>query len=72
MTASPDHRPVPWYRQFWPWFLLALPAAAFVAGSITLAIALRHADQEISEPFTKHGLIIEPARAHAQAPERRP
>ncbi len=29
----------PWYRQFWPWFIMALPAAAVVAGFITLYLA---------------------------------
>ena len=23
---------IPWYRQFWPWFLIALPATVVVAG----------------------------------------
>ena len=27
----------PWYRQFWPWFIIALPCAA-VVGSIATAI----------------------------------
>lgn len=64
---TPDDKP--WYRQFWPWFLLALPAAALIAGFSTLVIAFRHADQEISEPYVKRGLIIEPAH---KAHERRP
>ncbi|MBT8062655.1 MAG: hypothetical protein HKO64_00875 [Xanthomonadales bacterium] len=34
----------PWYRQFWPWMLIALPAAAVVACFITLWLALTHAD----------------------------
>ena len=34
----------PWYRQFWPWFLISLPASVVVAGLSTLYIANRHAD----------------------------
>ena len=29
----------PWYRQFWPWFIIALPAFAVVAGLYTLWLA---------------------------------
>lgn len=39
----------PWYRQFWPWFLIALPALALLAGSITWSIAARHADAVVPE-----------------------
>mgnify|MGYP006331561807 CR=1 FL=1 len=27
----------PWYRQFYPWMLIALPAAAVIGGFVTLA-----------------------------------
>ena len=29
----------PWYRQFWPWFVMALPAAAVAASFVTLYLA---------------------------------
>ncbi len=31
---------VAWYRQFWPWFLIALPATAVIASLVTLWIAI--------------------------------
>lgn len=34
-----DFREAPWYRQFWPWFVIALPAAAVSAGFVTLYLA---------------------------------
>ena len=34
----------PWYRQFWPWFIIALPASAVVGGLTTLWIALQTTD----------------------------
>ena len=34
----------PWYRQFWPWFIIALPASAVVAGLTTLWIAMQTTD----------------------------
>lgn len=33
---------LPWYRQFWPWFIIALPAAAVIASFITLWLAISH------------------------------
>ena len=35
---------LPWYRQFWPWFIIALPATAVVAGLTTLWIAMQTDD----------------------------
>jgi len=30
----------PWYRQFWPWFIIALPASAVIASFISLWLAV--------------------------------
>ena len=35
---------LPWYRQFWPWFIIALPTAAVVAGFFTLWLAISNPD----------------------------
>ncbi|MCH9696315.1 MAG: FixH family protein [Gammaproteobacteria bacterium] len=35
---------LPWYRQFWPWFIIALPASAVVAGLYTVWIAMQTSD----------------------------
>lgn len=35
----------PWYRQFWPWFLIALPLTSVVASFATLWIAVTNADE---------------------------
>lgn len=34
----------PWYRQFWPWFIIALPAAAVIGGLTTVWISLQTTD----------------------------
>jgi len=36
---------VPWYKQFWPWFIIALPASAVIASFVTLWIAISNPDQ---------------------------
>jgi hypothetical protein len=48
----------PWYRQFWPWFLMALPAAVVVAGLWTAYIAYEHADDLVVDDYYKDGLAI--------------
>lgn len=44
---SPQHSARPWYRQFWPWFLIAIPLAGMVMASITASYAVRYADVEV-------------------------
>jgi hypothetical protein len=34
----------PWYRQFWPWVLIAIPLSAVIMGGITLWLALSNPD----------------------------
>lgn len=48
----------PWYRQFWPWFLIALPATVVIAGISTLVIAIRHDDSLVVDDYYKQGLAI--------------
>jgi hypothetical protein len=48
----------PWYRQFWPWFIMALPATAVVAGLITLYIATVNRDTLVKDNYYKEGLAL--------------
>ena len=48
----------PWYKQGWPWFLIALPAAAVVAGFITYAIAASTWDGLVVDDYDKEGREI--------------
>jgi uncharacterized protein len=45
----------PWYKQFWPWFLIALPASAVVASIASLVIAVRNADTLVREDWSDAG-----------------
>jgi hypothetical protein len=48
----------PWYKQFWPWFIMALPASAVVAGIITIFIAVNNPDGLVKDDYYKAGLGI--------------
>ena len=48
----------PWYRQFWPWFIIALPLSAVIAGTITLVIAYRNADDVVVDNYYQEGRAI--------------
>jgi hypothetical protein len=48
----------PWYRQFWPWFIMALPASVVVAGLGTVYIAVTGADDLVATDYYKNGLEI--------------
>jgi hypothetical protein len=39
----------PWYRQFWPWFVVAIPAWSVTSSIITSTVAIRGADEVIVE-----------------------
>lgn len=48
----------PWYREPWPWLLMAAPAAAVLAGAVTLWLAIGSADGLVAEDYYKRGLGI--------------
>lgn len=48
----------PWYKQFWPWFLIFLPLSAVVAGITTIFIAQNNAVALVSDNYYKDGLAI--------------
>jgi len=56
----------PWYREPWPWLLMAAPAAAVLAGAVTLALAIQSYDGLVAEDYYKQGLAVNQqlARAH--------
>jgi len=48
----------PWYKQFWPWFLIALPGSVVIAGFATLYIAMQQDNTLVSDDYYKDGLAI--------------
>ena len=50
MTTGNREHP-PWYRQFWPWFLIALPGTAVLGSIVTITIAVRAAPDFVVEDY---------------------
>jgi len=48
----------PWYKQFWPWFLLFLPACAVVASISTFIIAQKNSPSLVIKNYYKEGLAF--------------
>ncbi len=61
MTRPPaaDAKPEHWYKQFWPWFLIALPTAVVIASFVTLNIAIQNADSPVHDDYSKEGFAIQ-------------
>ncbi len=43
-TGRAAGQDLPWYRQFWPWFIIALPASAVIASFVSLWLAVSNPD----------------------------
>ena len=48
----------PWYREPWPWLLMAGPAAVIVAGIATTVLAITSFDGLVADDYYKQGLGI--------------
>jgi len=48
----------PWYKQFWPWFLIGLVLFAIAFCSVLLWYATHGADSLVTHDYYKEGLLI--------------
>jgi hypothetical protein len=48
----------PWYRERWPWFLMAGPAIVVVAGLATAYLAWSTDDGVVADDYYRRGLLI--------------
>lgn len=64
------HEEKPWYRQFWPWFIMALPAASVVAGISLVIIAVKHQDALVRDDWYKEGRAINQNMARDEAAQK--
>ncbi len=62
MAPATMHAPIiatrPWYRQLWPWLLIAGPAIVVVAALLTAWLAVWSDDGVIADDYYKRGLLI--------------
>jgi hypothetical protein len=56
---------VPWYRDRWPWLLMAPPAASLVLGIAMWTLAVRSDDGLVHTDYYRRGLTINRKLAHA-------
>jgi hypothetical protein len=73
MSAPAAVAPVlgrPWYTQFWPWFLIGLPAVSVVVSVTALVLAIGHADSLVSDDWYKRGLAVNRDLGRAEAAAR--
>jgi hypothetical protein len=54
----PNTATLPWYRQLWPWLLIAGPATVVVAALLTAWLAVWSDDGIVSDDYYKRGLLI--------------
>jgi hypothetical protein len=45
----------PWYKQFWPWFLMLIPFSVVIAMVITLSIANQYDNPMVVDDYYKKG-----------------
>lgn len=57
-SLSPRTPQPPWYRQRWPWLLIAGPAIVVVASMVTLWLAASSDDGIVADDYYKRGLAI--------------
>jgi len=60
----------PWYREPWPWLLMAGPAAVLAAGIATTWIAFASADGLVAEDYYRQGLGVNKRLAREEAARR--
>ncbi len=58
MHAMTQIESKPWYRQFWPWFLIAIPSSSVVMGVVMINLAMSGNDSLVRKDWYKDGMAI--------------
>lgn len=62
-----EQAPSPWYRQFWPWFLIALPGSVVIASAVTLWLALSSPNPMVVDDYSQIARTTEKRMERDQA-----
>lgn len=54
-NQTPVAPPTPWYRQFWPWFLVGILASSVIGSMLMIHLALRTQDGVVVDYYRKDG-----------------
>lgn len=60
----------PWYKQFWPWFLIAIPTSSFIVAFFVVKFATNTTDSLVVDDYYKEGKAIN-AKMEKQAQAKR-
>lgn len=58
IRSTQNHEIEPWFKQGWPWALIAIPFLTVIAGVITFMIAKDTSDSLVQDDYYKKGLAI--------------
>jgi hypothetical protein len=64
---APQTALTPWYRNHWPWLLMAAPAASVIGGIAMLIVALASDDGLVADDYYKRGLAVNQTLARDRA-----
>ena len=48
----------PWYKEFWPWFVMVFPLTAVIGGIMTYYVAATNNDGVVEDDYYKQGMSI--------------
>lgn len=66
MTTADNRSTKPWFREPWPWLLMAGPLIVIVAGFVTAWLAISSSDGLVADDYYKQGLAAAETLARSQ------
>jgi hypothetical protein len=64
--TAPMQQPKPWYREPWPWYLMAGPIVVIIAAFGTAWLAVSSSDGLVTDDYYKKGLAVDQTLARSR------